>query len=216
MEERDYSKAREEWMRKEEQAHEAVLAMLRKLDESKPSVPAGNLSIITSAAQPLKRETDEEIPKNENSTTTVRRRVVIDTSGCEVRRNRRLGKFVEDLPSEEEMEQIENDVSEETKADWRLSRMGPKVLSYEPAPWEEEAMTEEIQSPMEREPSQGLEDIIEDEEDSESISTQYVVPADAKSKILTPPAEYQSSRRIFPNLQTSSRYFSGSSYPTFT
>ena len=198
MEERDYSKAREECIRKEEQAHEAVLAMLRKLDEAKPSVPAGNLSIITSASRPLKKETAEEIRENEKSTTTVRRRVGIDSSGREVWRNRRMGKFVEHLPSEEEMEEMENDISKETKADWRLSRMGPKVLSYEPAPWEEEAMTEEAQSPMEPEASPGLEDIIEDEEDSESISIQYVGPTDAKSKILTPPAEYNHPAGYFP------------------
>lgn len=197
MEERDHSKAREEWMRKEEQTHEAVLAMLRKLDERKPAVPALNLS-TSSAAQPLKWETIDEFPENESSTTNVRRRIGIDSSGCGVRRNRRMGKFVEHLPSEEEMEQIENDISEETKADWRLSRMGPKVLSYEPAPWEEETTMEEMQTPMEREPSHGLENIIEDEEDSESISTQYVLPADAKSKMLTPPAEYNHPGGYYP------------------
>jgi len=191
MEERDCSKAREEWIKKEEQAHEAVLTMLRKLDGSKPppAVPpsaSGNLSIITA---PLKRDVNEKISGGERILMPdVRRRVVISSPGAEVLRVRRMGKFVEHLSSEEEMEEFENDIAED-KADWRLSRMGPKVLSYEPAPWEEEETTQSLSSPIEQETSHILEDIIEDEEDSESLSTQYV-PTDTKSRILTPPAEH--------------------------
>ena len=226
MEERDLSvKAREAWLRREEQSHETVLAMLRKLEGTgvgRQSGGGGGRSVV-----PLKKENCED--------GVVRRRTLgkggMDIGGVELRRNRRMGKFVEQLPSEEEVEEMEKEVilTEEegnTKADWRLSRMGPKVLSYEPAPWEEEEMEKEemeketvsrmgpkvrsyepapweeedeqeeeeetsgnqfIPSAFQERNSQGLEDIVEDEEDSESLRTQYT---DGKPKMLTPPAEY--------------------------
>src|SRR5277367_1915673 len=243
MEERDLSaKAREAWIRREEHSQETVLAMLRKLEGT------GTGENLRGAEKvPLKKGM-----KKENSGVqdggrggggggVVRRRTMggTDVSGIELRRNRRMAKFVEQLPSEEEVEEMEKGVvstSEETKADWRLSRMGPKVLSYEPAPWEEEELQQQetnwddsindetkanwrlsrmgpkvlsyepapweeeelqyqettegnqlIPSALERN-SQGLEDIVEDEEDSESLRTQYTDKH--HPKMLTPPTQY--------------------------
>jgi hypothetical protein len=165
--------------------------MFRKLDGPKPPPPvpssaSANLSIITA---PLKKDINEKISGGKGILMPdVRRRVVVSSPGVEVLRVRRMGKFVEHLPSEEEMEELEGNIAED-KADWRLSRMGPKVLLYEPAPWEEEETTQSLSSPIEQETSHILEDIIEDEEDSESLSTQYM-PTDTKSRMPTPPEEH--------------------------
>src|SRR5271168_2225060 len=203
MEERDLSaKAKEAWIRREEHSQETVLAMLRKLEGGgRGKETAG---VLRGEKVPLKTAMKKENLGGEDGGgggggVVVRRRMSggMDVGGVELRRNRRMGKFVEHLPSEEEVEEMEKDVvstTEETKADWRLSRMGPKVLSYEPAPWEEEeqhqqqatGMNQLIPSAMDCD-SQGLEDIVEDEEDSESQRTQYT---DLKPKMLTPPAEY--------------------------
>ena len=219
MEERDFSKAREELRRKEEQAQGAILELLKKLDERTDEVEAED----SSSSAPI-----DGAEKNQ---PRPRRRDEGPGDG-EVRRNRRMGKFVEHLPMESKSWQMEVDVSKEDKADWRLSRTGPKILSYEPAPWEEESTAMERDSsqqsedekkewrlssigpklvicepapweetepitpitpitPLVRSPSQGLEDIIEDEEDgAESPSTQYVIPKDLSSNILTPPTDY--------------------------
>lgn len=214
MEERDFSKAREELRRKEEQSQVAVLELLKKLDQKPSSVQAEEPS---STVSPLE-EAEKFHPRP--------RRREADFGDGELRRNRRMAKFVEHLPVEAESWQKEVDVSDEDKADWRLSRTGPIILSHEPAPWEEESAPMERDpsqgseeekkewrlsslgpkvlicepapweepstiAPMTREPSQGLADIIEDEEElAESPATQYVIPKDMKSKILTPPTEY--------------------------
>ena len=187
MDERDLSaRAREAWMKKEEQSHETVLRMLRKLDG-----PTEKDEGLNKERSPLKSATKENCVEDGG---VVRRRTKADgAGGVNILRNRRMGKFVESLPSEEEVEEMEEDLvsSEDVKADWRLSRMGPKVLSYEPAPWEEEQPQQTntnqlMPSAFERD-SGGLGDIVEDEEDSESLQTQY---ADVKPKLLTPPAEY--------------------------
>jgi hypothetical protein len=94
-----------------------------------------------------------------------------------------MAKFVEDLPEQNwEMQ----DSAAEEKADWRLSRMGPKVIAYEPAPWEEDEPMQQDPPAMERDNSQTLEDILEDNEDEMS----YPPPANTQLNILTPPADY--------------------------
>lgn len=223
MEERDLSaKAREAWIRREEQSHETVLAMLRKLEGSGKRQGGGGKSSV-----PLKTGLQENSEGGEEGVVMVIRRTSAGGSDVGLRRNRRMGTFVDHLPSEEEVEEREKEVvstDEEgnTKADWRLSRMGPKVLSYEPAPWEEEEQQEQegrsvgdllIPSAMERD-SQGLDDIVEDEEDSESLRTQYT---DVKPKILTPPAEYSlpssSPGGYFPIYKLPSDIFPGPTTP---
>lgn len=185
MEERDFSRAKEAWMKKEEQAHEAVLEMLKKLEESKVGGHEGSAG---KTSDDTRQKTERVVMDDENFATSVPRRVGGDNTGGEVRRNRRIGKFVEHLPTTEEAEDIETDATEENKADWRLSRMGPKLLLYEPAPWEDET-TQSVVSSVERGSSQILEDIAE-EEDSEPLPTQFVPPMNARPKTLTPPADY--------------------------
>jgi len=173
-------------MRKEEQTHEAVLAMLRNLDGKKLSPQSGYRENPLQRS-PLKTATNEVILEEDDS-APVRRRVGIDKKGNTGRRSRRVGKFVEHLPGEEEMEQREQP-SEEEKAEWRLSSMGPKLVMYEPAPWEEGPPTPVEPTPMAQDPSQPLEDIVEDDEDSDTVTNQYVVVSDTKPRLLTPPAE---------------------------
>jgi hypothetical protein len=217
MEERDFSKAREEMRRKEEQSQGAILEMLKKLDQKTRAVEAEHPASLSPRT--------EEAEKHQSRP---RRREDSQGDG-EVRRNRRMGKFVEHLSTETDSLQTEVDVSKEDKADWRLSRTGPRILSYESAPWEEESAPRERDfsqgseddkkewrlssmgpkvlvcepapwedpapiapiAPIVREPSQGLEDILEAEEDgAESPATHYIIPKDMRSKILTPPTEY--------------------------
>jgi hypothetical protein len=212
------ARAREEWMRKEEQAHEAVRAMLRRLDEkekdSRPSIATSDTSLI--------RETNDQDEKptfsvEEVGQVGVRRRVMKARGVDGVRRSRRMGKFVEHLPSEEEVEEMEEveataAAAAEEKAAWRLSRVGPKIVSYERAPWEEdepepqdgEEDEERQSSPVSptspvyvgREVSPVLEDIAEDEEDIESPtvhsfrgSSRSSSNSHSRPKLLTPPAE---------------------------
>ena len=197
---RDFSaKAREEWNRKEEQAHEAVRAMLRRLDGTERDARPSTASAITST--PIRKTNgarDEKPSFAEEVERVGAPRRVVNRGGADgVLRNRRLGKFVEHLSSEEdvaEMErgQVEVSASAEEKADWRLSRTGPKIVSYERAPWEEDEaepgpQEEEDQRDVEKPPSPisrvqapvapvyvqqnesriFLEDITEDEEDEE-------------------------------------------------
>ena len=193
---RDFSaKAREEWIRKEEQAHEAVRAMLRRLDETerdaRPSTASANTSLI-----PGTNGARDEKPSFSEEEAGGPRRVVSRNGVGGVQRYRRMGKFVEHLPSEEEVEEMEREqvevsASAEEKADWRLSRIGPKIVAYERAPWEEDepesGPEEEEEVQVEKPPSPAppvhapvapvyvqqnvsrifLEDISEDEEDEE-------------------------------------------------
>jgi len=187
MEEKDVSRAREEWMRREGQAHEAVLAMLKKLDTARES------------DEPKRFGSEENwpLPNKESDTQTarIRRRIAADSSvPSEIRRTRRMGKFVEHLPSEEEMEEVEEaateSVSEDDKADWRLSQMGPRVLSYEPAPWEQDnSPTRNYPSSTLPRSSSSLVDIMEGDEeryrtDSENSTTRI------KPDLLTPPPDF--------------------------
>jgi hypothetical protein len=228
---RDFSaKAREEWIRKEEQAHEAVRAMLRRLDEkdrdakTSPEPQPLPLGRTTSGGRSSERLA---CIAEEGEQVEVRRRVVKAGGVDGIRRNRRMGKFVEHLPSEEEVEEMEREEEQaevvatpEEKADWRLSRVGPKILTFERAPWEEddadvsnpEDDEEERQpSPVHVEPPPinidrkeshvWLEDI--DEETEDDSSTAQSPPASRGSdmtpitrpKLYTPPAEYS---RPFP------------------
>jgi hypothetical protein len=184
MEERDFSRAREELVRREGQVHGAVLEMLRKFDEKKPE------STTDACVSPTQGPV---FP-------TARRREGFDRSGSQRRRNRRMGKFVEDLPKEKEDSETESE--EDDKADWRLSRIGPKIISYEPAPWEEEITEKALPpepkaAPMARENSQGL-TIITEEEEKESPTTLFTLPV-ASKPLLTPPpdAPRQSSSSYF-------------------
>jgi hypothetical protein len=186
MEGKRFSKAREEWIRKEEQAHEAVLAMLKKFDERSPSARTPASALRT----PMAPLDEEPIFEEENSITPVRRRVGLDTKRTTIRRTRRMGKFVEHLPSEEEVEQMEEDASEENPAEWRLSTVGPKVVSYQPAPWEEREVSQPSPPATELEDPQKLEDIIEDEEDCLSSSSHCVGSTSTKPNIAAPSAEF--------------------------
>jgi len=170
-------------MKREGQAHEAVLAMLKKLDSGRESEEPKSFG-ITEANWPLKNK--------ETETARIRRRIAADsTIPNEVRRTRRMGKFVEHLPSEEEMEEVEaaaESVSEDDKADWRLSQMGPRVLSYEPAPWERDNDPSR-NYPIRRENS-SLQDIIEGDEERDRTNSDNSGPTNIKSNLLTPPPDF--------------------------
>src|ERR1700737_550794 len=175
MEERDFSLARQELVKREGQAHGAILEMLRKFDEQPvPAVPAAGIR--------GERVTDETPPP------VPRKREGFGRVGSAARRTRRMAKFVEDLPEEERQQGTETDEGE--KANYRLSVMGPRVVAYEPAPWEEDAPIQQEPQRMERgnsqstQGSQGLDSIPEDED--ESI---YSLPRNTKS-LPSPPAEY--------------------------
>jgi hypothetical protein len=136
MEERQFSKAREELIKRDEQAHEAILQMLRKFDEKKSAaLPA--LPVIN---EPLREFPGESMLEGEKFVPRPRRRENLSLAGGELRRNRRMGKFVEELPiavEDEVLAPMAVDVAEENKAEHGLSELGPKVISYDSAPWEE-------------------------------------------------------------------------------
>jgi hypothetical protein len=131
MEERQFSKAREELSKRDGQAQEAILQMLRKFDDKKgaalPAFPVIN--------EPLKEIPGEQTLEEAKIVPRPRRRENMSLAGGELRRNRRMGKFVEELPTAVEEEPVTTvvDVGEEHT----LSELGPKVVSYEPAPWED-------------------------------------------------------------------------------
>ena len=171
---------------KEGQAHEAVLAMLRKFDEENGSVrPKTNGPCL-----PLK-PTNLPTPEDVKVTADRKKQDDISIAAVETKRNRRMAKFVEHLPDVEEMAKNDGgDGDGEDKALWRLSMLGPKIRTLERAPWEEnEVETIETPEPMERSESQGLEDIMEDEEDTDTLAIPYQAPTDNRSKLLTPPVE---------------------------
>src|SRR5579871_931502 len=140
MEVRNFSKAREKLEMKEGQARQAVLAMLRKFDEE--------------AGSAAPKRHDQNWPLNPAATTTERKitgaherqkEEPLDAA-LEVRRNRRMAKFVEHLPHAEEFSRTDGDDDDDVeanKAAWRLSALGPKIRTLERAPWEEEEEEEE-------------------------------------------------------------------------
>jgi len=197
---------------KEGQAHEAVLAMLRKFDEENGSArPKTNGPCL-----PLK-PTNLPTPEDVKVTADRKKQDDISIAAVETKRNRRMAKFVEHLPDVEEMAKNDGgDGDGEDKALWRLSMLGPKIRTLERAPWEDtdvetaeapsmlgpkirtlerapweenEVETIETPEPMERSESQGLEDIMEDEEDTDTLAIPYQAPTDNRSKLLTPPVE---------------------------
>ena len=184
MEVSNLSKAREKLVVKDGQAHEAVLAMLKKFDgdggSATPSVK-GDLPLNPTVN---KNKDGESSPDNGNTKDGQ------FEAALEMRRNRRMAKF---HPSAEEVsENMEaSDEVNNDKATWRLSAMGPKIITLERAPWEEEEAPLITEAPsVERSESQGLEDIIEDEEDSETLTSSNHRPSvETRSKLLTPPIE---------------------------
>lgn len=127
MEEREFSKAREELSKRDGQAQEAILQMLRKFDQKKSAALP---------ALPVIKEPLREIPGEEAEEKIVprpRRRENMSPASGELRRNRRMGKFVEELPMAVEEEPATMDGAVEHT----LTELGAKVTSYEPAPWEE-------------------------------------------------------------------------------
>lgn len=175
-------------MRKEEQAHEAVLAMLKNLEEKK-SAPSRSPP-QWARQSPLNMTMDGHVETDESP--PLPQQVKVDSAGTAPRRSRRVGKFVEHLQGDEVCERTE-EASEDEKAQWRLSRMGPKLVMYEPAPWEEEAnapATPTEPSATARDSLQPLEDIAEDDESTETATNQYVAAPDGgKPRLLTPPIE---------------------------
>jgi hypothetical protein len=136
MEERQFSKAREELIKRDGQAHEAILQMLRKFDGKKSAA----LPALPVIIEPVREIPGEAMLEEEKIVPRPRRRENMSLAGGELRRNRRMGKFVEELPiavQDEILSPMAVDVAEENKAEHGLSELGPKVISYEPAPWEE-------------------------------------------------------------------------------
>ena len=188
---------------KEGQARQAVLAMLRKFDEE--------------AGSAAPKRHDQNWPLNPAATTTERKitgaherqkEEPLDAA-LEVRRNRRMAKFVEHLPHAEEFSRTDGDDDDDVeanKAAWRLSALGPKIRTLERAPWEEEEEEEEEEEQsteaadriLERSQSQILENIMEDEEDDETLNNSYRQTEVKTSKLLTPPVDIDCAQSSSP------------------
>jgi hypothetical protein len=160
------SHRRDQWLRKQDEAHEAVLEMLKRFELEKTTGRVQRESGGRKKIEPLKGR-------------------------------REVTGWMEE--------------EEEAKAAWRLSSLGPKIVSYEKAPWEMEEVEEEppeVPLPpevprargrpraMERVEINKLENIIEDEEDTETLILSPLPTPVSPTKPPSPSKDFSSQRSI--------------------